>query len=476
MSASNAPPAAGQDAGGGNFKYRVGTLRYTKAGLVAVFAWLLWGDFCFTLMEDVWPRILPLYLLKGVGLSPGNATLIRHWLPQVIGVFLCPIISFRSDRHRGRWGRRIPYIILTAPMLSFFLAGLGFSGDIVEWLRGTALPARLGLSPMWTTLLVIGFFGAGFSVFNEFVGSVFWYLFNDVVPKAYLGRFLGWFRLVGAGATMLFNRFVYPYALTHTRWIFLGASVLYFVGFALMCWRVKEGQYPPVTDVTARTPVWRQVALYFRDCFKHPVYVLLFLSTGFGAMAGLANIGGQVFLLSLGITLRLQADVANMQILASMALQVPCGWLVDKIHPLRVVLVTSAIGVVVMVLQYFFLWNLASFVVLTVAGLVFGNLGGAAGIPLLMRIFPEEKYGQFCSANGATKSLAVVLCTPLAMPFVNWISNSGTNDAGYRLAFLWSAGFSLLSLLCLFGVYVCWKRMGADRGYVPPLRKTVAAN
>ena len=32
--------------------YHCGPLTYTKLGLVMLFAWLLWGDFCFTLMED----------------------------------------------------------------------------------------------------------------------------------------------------------------------------------------------------------------------------------------------------------------------------------------------------------------------------------------------------------------------------------------------------------------------------------------
>ena len=45
----------------GNCKaYRCGTLTYTKMGLFALFAWLLWGDFFFTIMEAVVPSILPL--------------------------------------------------------------------------------------------------------------------------------------------------------------------------------------------------------------------------------------------------------------------------------------------------------------------------------------------------------------------------------------------------------------------------------
>jgi hypothetical protein len=40
--------------------YKVGTLSYTKLGLVSLFAFLLWGDFCWQLMETVMPSVLPL--------------------------------------------------------------------------------------------------------------------------------------------------------------------------------------------------------------------------------------------------------------------------------------------------------------------------------------------------------------------------------------------------------------------------------
>jgi hypothetical protein len=42
--------------------YRCGSLTYTRKTLVALFGWLLWGDFCFSMMEIVLPNILPLKL------------------------------------------------------------------------------------------------------------------------------------------------------------------------------------------------------------------------------------------------------------------------------------------------------------------------------------------------------------------------------------------------------------------------------
>ena len=42
---------------------RCGNLVYTRRGLLVVFAWLLWGDFRFNLMDEaVVPSILPLKL------------------------------------------------------------------------------------------------------------------------------------------------------------------------------------------------------------------------------------------------------------------------------------------------------------------------------------------------------------------------------------------------------------------------------
>ena len=38
--------------------YRVGNLVYTKRGLLSLFLWLIWFDFCFQLMEMVIPPVL----------------------------------------------------------------------------------------------------------------------------------------------------------------------------------------------------------------------------------------------------------------------------------------------------------------------------------------------------------------------------------------------------------------------------------
>jgi maltose/moltooligosaccharide transporter len=55
--------------------FHVGTLTYTKAGLFSLFTWLLWGDFCFMLMEVAAPALLQ------VSLSEMGAP---SWLPGLV--------------------------------------------------------------------------------------------------------------------------------------------------------------------------------------------------------------------------------------------------------------------------------------------------------------------------------------------------------------------------------------------------------
>ena len=96
-------------------RFRVGTLQYTKMGLVWVFLMLLWGDLTLTLMEAVAPSIVPLRL-KDLGTSDAMLMVITQTIPLIIGTFTNPIISTASDRHRGRMGGASPSCC--SPLLS----------------------------------------------------------------------------------------------------------------------------------------------------------------------------------------------------------------------------------------------------------------------------------------------------------------------------------------------------------------------
>ncbi len=444
-------------------RYAVGTLTYTKAGLFVLFGWLLWGDFCFSLMEKVLPAIYPIFLIDKLGASNKAVSMLMVTIPEAMIVALCPPISFRSDRTRSRWGRRIPYMTITAPFLCLFLVGLGYSEQIAAFLRVSSLPGWLHVSPHVAVIGVLGLLLVLFNFFNSFVQSVYWYLFADVVPREFLGRFLGLFRMVGFLAEWVFQTYIFPYAGTHMHYIFLGASVLYFVGFGLMCWRVKEGEYPPVENPEADKSIVAQARMYFKDCYTHPIYVLAFLHSSGVALVQAGIVANMVFVLSLpGVTYEKAGTVLGHIALATMCLTYLGGWISDRFHPLRTQLAMLVLLVPAQFASFFYMRDYSSFVLWTWVGRVPLVLFSAAAIPLHISLFPREKYGQFGSANAMLRSFLAVIGGAVSGLFLDRMTGNGQIKDALRWMYVWSGFWYFMTLLCMIGVYVCWKRRGGN--------------
>ena len=172
---------------GGEVLYRCGTLTYTRLGLLNLFIWLLWGDFCFSMMETVSPSLTPL-LLKMHNASNLTIGILMGSIPALLNFIINPIVSTRSDRTRSRWGRRIPYLLFTPPFTALFLILLGWSDQIGAFFYN--LLWGDGGSPATFTICLIAFFVICYQGFDLFVGSVFYYIFADVVPQQFIGRFM----------------------------------------------------------------------------------------------------------------------------------------------------------------------------------------------------------------------------------------------------------------------------------------------
>jgi hypothetical protein len=85
--------------------WKAGTLTYTAAGLVVLFAWLLVGDFAWQLKERSVGATAQL-ILKKFGAADLLVGLLIGSVPAALGMIIGPVISMRSDRFRSRWGRR----------------------------------------------------------------------------------------------------------------------------------------------------------------------------------------------------------------------------------------------------------------------------------------------------------------------------------------------------------------------------------
>ena len=461
-------------------KYRIGTLEYTKRGLFLLFVYLLWGDFCFTIMESVFPQITPI-TMRNLGSSNFLISMVITTIPSIFNAVVCPWVSFKSDRHRSKSGRRIPFLLFPTPFVSLFLILIGLSPDIGKFLSHTVLHTT-----HWSTtaivLTLIAVFSAGFQYFNMFVGSVYYYLFNDVVPEELLGRFMSAFRLVGTVAGAVFNYFVFRYAESHMKWIFIGCGLLYFIAFTQMSLKVKEGEYPdPPEYVDGNKGVFSGLKSYFEECFSHKFYWYFILSTAAWELTYCIS-PFNVFLQqkSLGLSLFQIGKILSVAGIVTAVFVFPAGWISDKHHPLRTTLF-AGIGLVVLAptrLIYLFhnfdpptAYKLEFALQMILVPL--GTIYMVSNLPMYMRVLPSERYGQFCSAQAMFRSVCVIIFGMLAGGFMDLMKKicAGYHMPPfyyYKFVPTWTWALQIISVLLTWRLYKYWKEYGGDESFVAP--------
>jgi MFS family permease len=461
--------------------YRCGTLTYTKRHLVILFFWLIWGDVCYTLMEGVLPSIMPLKF-KELGASGLEMGLILGTVPSLVYSVLNPIISFKSDRFRSRFGRRMPFIILSLPILVAGLTVLGFGDKLGFWLHSHLGETISHLSPATFAIWFIGIIMVIFTFFNTFVTSTFWYLFNDVVPEHLLARFMSWFRIVGLLSVSFYSFLIFPHSTTHYTAIMIGAAALYLIGFGLMCCFVREGEYPPPAPyVGGRHGPLAAMETYFKESLTIKHYWFQWSASITGAISGSMVTFMVFFYLTVGLSMQ-QIGILNGCIGFVTAIMVlGTGWLADRYHPIRVVIGASILGTLIIaplnVGVWIFLRPAPEYAFLVVMLITMGltvpcQAGWAMGDPpLLMRLFPRSNYGQFCSVNALWRACGAIIGGLAAGGFLDLIGKLVGKEEAYRYIPLWNLFFTIPGLYFNILLYRSWKKLGGDENYIPPVIK-----
>jgi maltose/moltooligosaccharide transporter len=453
--------------------FRVGTLTYTKAGLFSLFAWLLWGDFCFMLMEVAAPAVLQVNLNE-MGAPNWVLGLVLSTIPGVLNMTVCPASSFWSDRFRSRWGRRIPFLFLATIPLTFFLVLLGFSKQIGAVLHGAI---NGGFSQTAVIIAVVVVLVFCFQVFNMVVASVYYYLFNDVVPAEVLARFMSIFRIVGVLSGAVFNWFFLKYAVSHMTEVYLIAAGLYATAFLLMCWKVKEGEYPPPpAHPDGGSGLISGIKTFFVESYSIRFYWLFFLANTCFALTSVAGGFNILQARSIGVDLDFFGKTTAAAMIVSAVLMYPAGIISDRSHPLRVLVWATIALLVIQPLWLVFLFMDLSptvshgiFIAITAVTAPALALYMAAELPMYMRILPKSRYGQFSSANAMVRSLAVIVGGLLIGLALDWLAVLfPTKDYCYRFVPLWTLVFFGGSLFFLRRLYSEWLKRGGATSYHPP--------
>jgi Na+/melibiose symporter-like transporter len=444
--------------------WRHGTLVYTTAGLIVLFFWLLLGDFGYAIRERSAHQVVQLALNR-YGASNTFQAWILVFMPNAVALILQPIIAFKSDRHRSRWGRRVPFLLWTTPLTFFSMIGLAYCPVLADW---TVAVGGGKVSIEQLTLWYFAFFYFVFELACITSITLFTALVNDVVPRAVIGRFYGAFRAVSLLAGVVFSWYLLRWAEAHYTEVFTGIGVVFGLGFLLMCLFVKEGQYPPPveddgTDIRGRGFV-AAARTYWDECFRLSYYRWVF------AAMLLANLTFQpfnnfriVYAKAEGVDLGLYGRVEAVSFMVSFAIAFPLGMLVDKFHALRMGIVSMALYILSCLCGMFLITNQTTFLAVFMSHTILSGVFFTSTAALGAVLFPKATFAQFAAAAAVLVHLGSMGLSVIKGPMLDW------SGGDFRLVWLMGAVLCIASTGCFVVVYRKFVELGGQKGYAPPV-------
>ncbi|EIP97839.1 hypothetical protein OpiT1DRAFT_02289 [Opitutaceae bacterium TAV1] len=447
--------------------WSAGTLTYTSTGIVVLFCWLLFGDFAWAMRDrSVFP--MAKWYLKTLEVPNVLFGILMSSFPAIIGLFLGPVISMKSDRHRGRRGRRLPFLLVTAPLGAFGMIGLGVTPFIAKWAHGH-FPDQ---SEMWVSVVCFGVFWSAFEFATIAAGAVFGGLINDVVPKPLLGRFFGLFRAISLIDGIIFNYWIMGHVPVHFTVILCAVGVFYGLAFMIVCLRLKEGAYPPPPPLPVDEtgcPVGTGgrfvagVRTYFRECFTNRYYMSVFAMLTFAGLTFLpVNTFSVPYAQSLGMSMDFYGKCLALTYAISFVLSCGIGWLVDKFHPLRVSMCAMGSYLVLAMAGSWLATTPERFAVIYVLHGVLSGTYMTSAASLGLRLFPQSRFAQFASANGMVNSMFLMTLAPAVGILIDITGNI------YRHTFTVGCMLALITMTAQVLVYRQFMRLGGPHGYMAP--------
>ncbi len=441
-------------------QWKIGTLSYSLLGLVALFGWLLLGDFAWQLRDRAMTPLAQL-LLKSFNTSDLMVGFLIGSVPYAVGMLVSPVFGYWSDRHRSRWGRRLPFLMVSTPIAAIAMIAMGFipsaAGALDRWLGASSPGLNVCFLLLFATCWMI------FEVSAVIGFNMFAALINDVVPRELIGRFFGLFRVVGLLVGAGFNYFLMGYSEQHFALMFIVLGSIYGLVFGLMCLRIREGEYPEAPVAVERPRRLDTVRTYFRECFRHRFYVWAFAAWALGNVAfAPVNTFCLFHARSVGLSMDAYGKYLACSLLASLLLSYPLGMLADRFHPLRVAIAAMAFYFVACAWGAFSTVRAEAFAVAFVLHVVASGMFVTGAASYAQRLYPRAKFAQFASAAALLSGVVFLLTPPLVGAIL------GLTHHAYRHTFTVGAAFAFLALVALLVVYRAYLRLGGDKGFVAP--------
>jgi MFS family permease len=225
--------------------------------------------------------------------------------------------------------------------------------------------------------------------------------------------------------------------------------------------------------VSAADDSWWQrllkaVQVYFRECYSLRFYWWFYLGTAFYTVGLLCLLTFRIFFArDVGVELEEFGKVESVVFVMGVILYWPLGWLADKIHSLRLIIIAIAMTSVIVFLSSVTIHHAHSYWVYTLLWAAAWIAYSASNAPLFPQILPKDQFGQFASAQAIFNSLATMVASYVGGLFLDYVGSISRANQ-YRAIYWWAGAFSTLSLICMLMLYRSWCALGGDKSYIAP--------
>jgi maltose/moltooligosaccharide transporter len=424
-------------------------LDYKKTFLIG------FGFFGTSIMWALYNTYVPIYLQAGnpafdanlavqtfgFGLSATLTGFIMT-LDNIAAFFIQPIMGAISDRTYTRIGRRMPYILIFAP-----IAVLAF---VLIPLVPQMIPAELNgqvsqLSGLFAFFVAaLGVMLLAMAVFRTPVIA----LMPDLTPSPLRSKANGVINLMGGlGGVLAFLGGGMLYKMYRPLPFWVGGGVT-LIAVVILFWKVKEPR--ELVESAARQEEGLGVFRGLRDIPPENVrsLVLLILAiffwfVGYNAVETFFSSYGVT---TLGVSESTASMILSVAYVTFILFSIPSGFIATRFGRKRTIIVGLAIFAVLLAIAFFVPVVPVVIVLLAVGGLAW-SLVNINSLPMVVDISTsEEVLGTYTGLYYVAGTLAAVVG-----PILNgWVIDlTGRN---YNMIFFVTPAFFVLAILCMLGV------------------------
>jgi maltose/moltooligosaccharide transporter len=377
----------------------------------------------------------------GFGLSATLAGLIMT-LDNIAALFIQPVVGLLSDRTRTRIGRRMPYILVGAPIaaVAFVLIPMAVNQIPPE---ASGQTAQLG-GPLAFFMVAIGLMLLFMAIFRTPVIA----LMPDITPSPLRSRANGVINMMGGIGSLLATfggAFLYRMNKLTPFW---AGSIILIVAVLVVFLAIREPK-EYVTETGSKERWWdtfRQVRDIPREARRS---LFLILAAIFAWFVGYNAV--ETFFTSYG-TFRLGVSESTASLLLGcfsltfIFFSIPGGMLAERWGRRRTILV-GLVALTVLLLLAFVLPNMYAIAAILFMGGIAWSLININSLPMIVDLAPGDRL------LGTYTGLYYIAGTSAAIagPILNgWIIDlTGKN---YSMIFLVAPVFMVLAMICMWFV------------------------